>query len=320
MSFVNPVLETTSHVIANAEHVAIDTKSVHLLAERVSGFPPFEWDTTHHFAGDEETTAMYFLVLDAMNFCFWADAGEEKWGIVHDGKRLGGYFALSTALKRAFNDDPRFADARYLAAMPGEDLTRILAGHGRIPLLDERLANIHEAGSVLAFDYGGQFSDMIHAAQGSAQDLVELLVTHMPSFEDKATYKGKDIFFRKRAQILVGDIYGALHGEGLGNFHDIAGLTMFADYKVPQLLESYGVLRYSKELCRTIDSLQEIPSGDPREVEIRAASIWAVEMIKDVVFRKGRRMTSLEIDWNLWTLAEGKNFQRPYHCTRTTTY
>ncbi len=45
------------------------------------------------------------------------------------------------------------------------------------------------------------------------------------------------VFLYKRAQIFVGDVFGALRGGegvtgGLGAFHDIHHLTMFADYRV----------------------------------------------------------------------------------------
>jgi hypothetical protein len=40
------------------------------------------------------------------------------------------------------------------------------------------------------------------------------------------------VFFYKRAQIFVGDVHGALGGQGLGEFTDMEHLTMFADYRV----------------------------------------------------------------------------------------
>jgi hypothetical protein len=36
------------------------------------------------------------------------------------------------------------------------------------------------------------------------------------------------VFFYKRAQIFVGDLYGAFGGQGLGQLHDIDQITMFA--------------------------------------------------------------------------------------------
>jgi hypothetical protein len=39
------------------------------------------------------------------------------------------------------------------------------------------------------------------------------------------------VFLYKRAQIFVGDVYGAFKGLGLGRFDDIDKITMFADYR-----------------------------------------------------------------------------------------
>ncbi len=54
----------------------------------------------------------------------------------------------------------------------------------------------------------------------------------------------RQTFFYKRAQIFVGDVWGAYDHAGLGQFHDIASLTCFADYRVPQLLRPLNILRY----------------------------------------------------------------------------
>ena len=43
-------------------------------------------------------------------------------------------------------------------------------------------------------------------------------------------------------------------GKGLGEFHDIDKLTMFADYRVPVVLRDLGVLKYSKELDAMVQS------------------------------------------------------------------
>ena len=58
---------------------------------------------------------------------------------------------------------------------------------------------------------------------------------------------------------------------------------MFADYRVPQILRHLGIFEYSDQLSQKIDSLQELPYSCPEEVEIRAATVVAVEMILDQV-------------------------------------
>jgi hypothetical protein len=51
---------------------------------------------------------------------------------------------------------------------------------------------------------------------------------------------------------------------------------MFADYRVPQILNEYKILEYTKELQQTIENKVELCSGCEEEVEIRAATIIAV--------------------------------------------
>lgn len=62
------------------------------------------------------------------------------------------------------------------------------------------------------------------------------------------------MFLYKRAQIFVGDMWGAFGGLGLGAFHDIGRLTTFADYRVPVVLRQLGALRYSPALAAKVRS------------------------------------------------------------------
>ena len=101
---------------------------------------------------------------------------------------------------------------------------------------------------MLAAEFGGQAANLVRAARGSAVELVRLITAHFPGFRDAAVYHGRQVFLHKRAQIFVADVFGALRGRGLGRFHDIDQLTMFADYRVPVVLASMGVLKYSPAL------------------------------------------------------------------------
>ncbi len=84
--------------------------------------------------------------------------------------------------------------------------------------------------------FEGSFVNLIHLADKSAVSLLNLLTQNFPNFQDHAIYEGHQIHFYKRAQILIGDIYGKFNGSGLGEFKDIQELTMFPDYRVPQIL------------------------------------------------------------------------------------
>jgi hypothetical protein len=64
-----------------------------------------------------------------------------------------------------------------------------------------------------------------------------------------------------------------------------------------------------------------IPPGSREEVEIRANTIIAVELLKEELCSIGIRMKSSEIDWLLWNMGQDSRFrQRPYHLTSTIYY
>jgi hypothetical protein len=82
--------------------------------------------------------------------------------------------------------------------------------------------------------FEGSFATVLAQAQHSALDLVDRVVTNFPCFEDTSPYPAlgeATVYIRKRAQILVAEIWAALDGKGLGRFDDIDQLTMFADYR-----------------------------------------------------------------------------------------
>ena len=63
--------------------------------------------------------------------------------------------------------------------------------------------------------------------------MLDILTANFINFQDHAIYKGRQVYFYKRAQILIADLYGAFMGKSYGAFSDIDQLTMFPDYRVP---------------------------------------------------------------------------------------
>jgi len=134
----------------------------------------------------------------------------------------------------------------------------------------------------------------------------------------------------KRAQILIGDIWACHGGLGIGTFEDIETLTMFADYRVPQVLLHFGALKYSARLLEVLEKGDEMRNGDRLEVEIRGLSIYVVELIKtkvrELLSEAGLRedsVNSIIIDHFLWdyrrcNVEELDKF--PYHKVRCIYY
>lgn len=317
------ILETAERVAARSREVRIErpalTAFVRDLARGSLSRPA--WDPRYHFHDGSLKTVFYFLVLDSLNFCFWPSAKTDRWEIDYGGERLSGYYGLAAALKQAAEEGKPLLNADFLASLTGADLNEILGGRGRLQLAEERLAILRETGRVLLGTYGGDPGILLEAAAGSAANLVRLVTAAFPSFCDTAEYDGHPVFFYKRAQILAADLHGAFGGRGWGAFRDTDRLTAFADYKLPQVLRHLGIFEYGERLARKVDQLEHLQPGSPEEVEIRANTIWAVELIRRESAAGGLTVKASEIDWLLWNLGQQDAFRKkPYHRTRTIYY
>lgn len=314
------VLESTRRVVDAARDVAIDQEAVERLAARLAGqgVEAPEWRVWPHWWEDSDRAADYVLVLDALNFSFW---GEPRWRVYYEGRVLDGYWALAACLRRALEEGVPLLDAAYLASFDESAARALFAGEAEIPLLGERIANLREVGRGL-LDVGGSFAEVVRAAGGSGEALVADVIRRFPSFDDVATYDGAPVRLYKRAQILISDLHGICAGRGLGAFSDLDRLTAFADYKIPQVLREAAILVYSESLAATVDQQILIPPGDPREVEIRAATVWGCELLRQALERQrpGPPLRAFEVDWLLWSDAQGRTISRPYHRTRTIFY
>ncbi|HIC95319.1 TPA: hypothetical protein EYP12_01680, partial [Candidatus Bipolaricaulota bacterium] len=264
-----------------------------------------------------------------LNFCFWAPKGGKRWEIEYGGEVLSGYFALAAALKRAFIEGIPLDDAESLSRLSPDGLREILDGRGRsrgeLQLLHKRCAILNELGRVLLERYEGRRASrpgrLVKAAGGSAVRLVRSLVRDFPSFCDEAEYKGRKVFFYKRAQIFAADLWSTFGGQDWGRFDDISELTAFADYKLPQVLRQLGILWYSPELAAKVDRLEPLEAGSPEEVEIRANTIQAVELLREELNYLGKDLTAVELDRLLWEMGQRPEFKRkPHHRTVTIFY
>jgi hypothetical protein len=269
--------------------------------------------------GNGENTVQYIFVLDCLNWCFWPTEEFE-------------YEQLAVSLKNVLLQDPNVFDADRLAKLKMEELEQWFLPY-TIPMADERVQKVNELGAKLLKSFEGKAMNVVRAAENSATKLVDLVVESFPGFRDHAVYKGRQVFFYKRAQILVGDIWAAfgrkcnqtITGSGMlrhpCDFPDIVELTMFADYRVPQLLREEGLITYNEALATKVNNKSLLPPGSEEEIEIRAATVHAVEMMVSRCKVMGLSITSVELDWLLWQRGEERlKTMRPHHRTLTVYY
>ena len=349
------VLKTTAYVVENAQHVKINLDAVEhaadVLVEKQT--EPPAWNYEFHFHDGTPRTVNYLFLLDTLNFCFW---GKPKWGIdfviasreaakqspitteiassqsfdsapLRSGslltktKRLNGYWALAASLTRAIEKDSRIADSDFMARVSPQELGEILTGTGTIPLLAERWRNMRELGIVLKNLWEGQAARLVECAGRNAPRLAQMVAENFSSFNDIAVYDNREVRFFKRAQIVVTDVWGAFGGKDWGEFEDIDQLTAFADYKLPQILRAWDILKYAPTLARKVDAQIELAAGSPDEIEIRAAMLWAVEWLREALAKRERHLWSIQVDWILWQASQEKlKGMKPYHRVRTSYY
>jgi hypothetical protein len=318
------VLPSCSAVVEQSKYVHIDTKAIsNLLADHahLTISPLTPGPAPYHFFDSTSATAEWLFLLDTVNHCFWPDPDSPRWTVHYNNEALSGYWALAASLKRAMEEGFPIHRATTLAGLDSQTLAHIFRGRGKIPLFEERLENLRQAGRVLLHRFKGSFIHVLEEAGGSATKLVDLLAKEFPSFNDTATYGGTQVYFYKRAQLLAHDLRCTFSGQSWGTFFDVEHLTGFADYKLPQVLRHLAILHYEPKLADLIQNLVHIPAGSPEEVEIRAATIWAVELLRQELTNQGLRVNSPQLDNWLWYLGQEDAYRvLPYHRTRTIFY
>lgn len=315
----NPILESTWYVVQNADFVKINHAKISEFSKDFEKHTNHYWLKDSPFDIDQLSTnqkLMFIVVFNAISFSYW---GNPYWNVKYKGKLYTrGSWSLVASIFRAIEEGKDILNPVYLAGISKEELSQILRGNVEIPLLDERVKILNEIGTSLVKKFDGQFSSLIRESKNDAIILVNLILETFPSFQDFALYKSEKVFFQKRAQALVEGIYSIFQGKGYGELKNIGSLTALADYIIPNLLRKLGILEYSQDLSKKIDNEELLPKGSPEEVEIRASTIWAIELTRKELESEKIQVSALNINDYLWSV--GGNVETPFHRTRTTAY
>ena len=250
--------------------------------------PSSSWEHPCHFFDGTEESVRWIFALDVLNHCFWPDPGEPVWTVIYNGEPYSGYWGLAASLKRAREQGFPITDPHFLSSISAGDLAEIFSGQGRIPMFEDRLKNLREAGSIILSELGGDIMSLFHAASGSAVRLVCEIVSHFPSFRDEALY-GTAWFISGKGHRFLPLTFSPRSADKWGKFHDMERLTAFADYKLPQVLRELGIISYHPALAARIDAMEHLQAGSEEEVEIRAMTVWAVEQLKNAFQEHGRK-------------------------------
>ncbi|KAJ6628901.1 hypothetical protein B0H10DRAFT_103594 [Mycena sp. CBHHK59/15] len=285
----------------------------------------------------------WIFLVSALNFSFWSEreGQADRYGVLwQEGwksprpKLWTGYWSLVASLNRAFQDDsipitdPNFYSSETLCPdslieyvfRPAEGCSET------IPLLPQRISVMREVGYILCQGFGGSFQGLLdefqrqHNGEGTALQLVQLVTDTFPSFRDEVYFEGQRVCLWKRAQILVAETWAAFYPAPPQTTHPlfpgpvgpaIHQLTMFADYRVPQILHHLRILSYPPSLLRLLRAGTMLAPGSREELSLRAASVVAVERVRAemLTLHAGKdsadnAVSSVLIDFYLWDLAK----------------
>ncbi|KAH8085422.1 hypothetical protein BXZ70DRAFT_559928 [Cristinia sonorae] len=298
-------------------------------------------------AADSRTgTCMnWIFFISSLNFSFWSEkeGHEDRFGILwKEGWGEGlqnemvhtGYWSLVAALDRALEEGVPITDPAFYSSetrCPPQLLEHIFRPapqcSERIALFNERVKILREVGTILLTKYEGSFQKLVedfqrrHDGRGTALQLVKHITETFPSFRDETIYNGRRVFIWKRAQILVAELWAAFYPPSPSEPHPlfpsgaaIHHLTMFADYRVPQILHHLKIITYPPFLLKILRGRVMLETGCREELSIRSASIVAVERVKEAMIQlQGSQrgegeaevpISSVLIDFYLWDLAK----------------
>lgn len=318
----NAVLETTKFVVDTSKFVHINREAVKTIASR---FQKEDWkipslDPRYHFLAKEKRTLQYFFILDSINFSFWQNGKRRSFVKKFGNEYIRGYNALALGLKHAFLKDRRMEQTEFLIRIRRKEFLEAIDAQGKLPMLKKRLHTLHQNALILKNVFEDSVEQLVKKANKDASILIELLVTHFPSFNDTAQLEGQEIKFYKRAQLFISDINLAFQDKECGEFKNIGELTCFADYRLPQILRHWNIVEYESSLATLVDGLKPIKRGSREEIEIRAATIWAVEYLKNDLKKLHIEITSRDLDLLLWQKAKEMKNAKPHHRVRTIFY
>lgn len=307
MSLIDKLNTSYKYVVNNSSHVEVNYENIDKILSRINTDNMTYWlDSNPYDILDMNIEdiinflAIYHTIGD---YCFW---GEPKWTIETDEGFMDGSYAIMYLIINYYKENKNFNLSK-------NEFKKLLTGNVEIPLFEDRYSNLVTLNEFLQ---DKSFYSLIKEKTNDIE-LLEYITSNLPYFEDKTLYKGKMIYFYKRAQLLTSDILHILESKEQKDV-DYSHLIGCADYKIPQVMYCYDLLKYDNELSRKVDNKIPIDADSEEEVEIRASDL---EIIDYIYNKLGKKYAKMNINDFIWLLSQDKSeMKKPYHRTLTNHY
>ena len=298
------------YVSENSEYVKINYERVNKIVDKLDISKITYWLDSNPYSlldlNCEEIINFLLIYHTIGDYCFW---GDPKWEIkTQDGKIIDGSYAMLYLLMKRYKSRKSFD-------MSEEEFKEFLKGNVEIPLFKDRYQNLVIMNNFLR-ERKMSFYELIKNFYND-EDLIDFIISNFSYFKDESEYKGRTIYFYKRAQLLASDV---LHVRKILEHVkvDFSHLQGCADYKIPQVMRCMGILEFNNELANLVDNKIELREGSKMEVEIRANDLIVLDYMAKKLNEKVSRM---DLNDYIWLLGQDKSkMNKPYHRTLTKHY
>ncbi len=310
------IISSTAWVVRNSNSVKIDNRQIDNFCKLISQKIKNGEIMSQSQLGQNSLSAQRIFIQDVVNFCFWAEKDKQKWMIEYPTGNIisGGWYSLVGVFDRAIENKIPILNAKFLEKLSLMEAREIFKSttQTQIPLLTDRVKYLNKIGKILSENFDGDIQNFLAQISHDALELATALIKTFPVFDDFAIYKKHKINFYKRAQIFIYDL------SSLENFKitNLKHLTIFADYKLPQILRHFGIINYSSALANKVDNLKPIAKNSEEEIEIRSATIQSGQIISQQL-----NIKPVLLDNIIWLMSQTQTKDiKPYHRTLTSNY
>lgn len=308
-------IETLKFISENSRYVFINKARIRSFVNNIDSWEYHYWINKKEFGMSEEEFIIFAFLCESMNFCFWEN---RKWRVLYGNKEYVGSEALFYTILREVSSNKFFLNVEYLKKIKYSQFRNILMSNGELPaLVFKRFKLFKETIKIIAKKKEYFFQELF--ALESDEELLKYIVKNFKHFDDKSRFKGRTIHFNKRAILLANDLF-RMSETIRTNLKTINNLTGGADYAIPKVLYEQGILTYDNKLSKIIQNKKIIKHNSQMEVEIRANTLYVLEIMKDILKSKNIHLTSIELDNIIWNMRKNTDSQFPPHHTKTIYY
>jgi len=302
------------YINENSDYVSVDLNKIENFVQSISNWKYNYWMSDLKEYLDEKKCIIFAFICESINFCFWGNENNND----NNYENYIGSEELFNNLKRNIKNDTSILELNRLMNITEDEFINIIGIEFKdSPLLQVRYKLLKDTISII-YNKNENFYKELFSLKSDIE-LLNYITQNFWHFDDMSKYKNQIIRFNKRATLLVNDLY-QLSDTIKNNIKSLDNLTGCADYAVPRLLCEYGILNYNEELSKIIFSNSLIEHNSDMEIEIRANTLYALELIKDALKEKNIYLNSVEIDNIIWNMRTDKEHSMPVHKTITIYY